>query len=48
MTEIEQRGKIGGDECNVAAAKAQALLGQSERGKLIDEELTRLLKELRK
>lgn len=42
----KQRGKISVDEWNVAVAKAQELVAQSERGELTDEELTRKLKEL--
>ena len=42
----KQRRKISLDEWNAAVAKAQALLDQSERGKLTDEELTLLLKAL--
>ena len=35
----KQRGKISTDEWNVAVAKAQELVAQSERGELTDEEL---------
>ena len=42
----KQRGKISKNEWNIAVAKAQKLVAQSERGELSDEELQRLLAEL--
>lgn len=42
----KQQGKISLGEWNAAVIKAQALLGQSERGELTGEEIPRLLKEL--
>ena len=42
----KQRGKISADEWNTAVAKAQALVAQSERGELTDEDLARQLKAL--
>ena len=42
----KQRGKISLGEWNAAEIKAQALLGQSERGELTGEEIPRFLREL--
>ena len=42
----KQRGKISTDEWNVAVAKAQELVAQSERGELTDEELRKKLGQL--
>ena len=41
----KQRGKISVDEWNAAVAEAQELLERSERGELMDEELTRRFEE---
>lgn len=46
LKQRKNRGKISVDEWNAAVAKAQGLLGQSERGKLADEELRKKLDQL--
>jgi len=42
----KQRGKISKEEWHTAVARAQALVAQSERGELLDEELKQKLEEL--
>lgn len=42
----KQRGKISKDEWNIAVAKAQELVAQSERGELSDDELKQKLERL--
>ena len=46
LKQRKNRRKMTMDEWNTAVAKAQELLGRSDRGELTDDELTRLLKEL--
>ena len=46
LKQRKNRRKMTMDEWNTAVAKAQELLGRSDRGELTDDELTRLLKKL--